>query len=105
MHPILRFETRTAGGPVEAPVTASATRLRWTHQNGSIDLVYETTDTIRLRGTGLGLRIGAAAPALTPFSGTYRTTAPACSRSCRSPSAPTCPPRSARPWRPPSKHT
>ena len=71
MHPVLRFETRTAGGPVSAPVTASATRLRWTHENGSIDLAYETADTVRLRGNGLGLRIGAAAPALTPFSGTY----------------------------------
>jgi glycogen debranching enzyme len=71
MHPVLRFETRAVEGPVDAPVTASATRLRWTHQNGSIDLVYETTDTIRLRGTGLGLSIGAAAPTLTPFSGTY----------------------------------
>ena len=33
--------------------------------------VDETADTIRLRGAGLGLRIGAVAPALTPFSGTY----------------------------------
>ncbi|HEX5199995.1 MAG TPA: trehalase family glycosidase [Actinoplanes sp.] len=71
MHPILRFETRSADGPVGATVTASATRLRWTHRGGSIDLVYETADTIRLRGTGLGLRIAAAAPVLTPFSGTY----------------------------------
>lgn len=71
MHPILRFETRSAGGSVETAVTASPTRLRWTHQNGSVELVYETTDTIRLRGSGLGLRIAAAAPELTPFSGTY----------------------------------
>src|SRR5689334_23582378 len=61
MHAVLRFATRTAGEPVAAPVTASATRLRWTHESGFIDLVYETADTVRLRGAGLGLRIGAAA--------------------------------------------
>jgi hypothetical protein len=71
MHPILRFETRSSGGPLEAPATASATRLQWTCRDGRIDLVYETADTVRLRGTGLGLRVAAAAPALTPFSGTY----------------------------------
>jgi hypothetical protein len=71
IHPILRFETRSTDEPVVAAVTASPARLRWTHQNGSIDLVYENADTIRLRGAGLGLRIGAAASALTPFSGTY----------------------------------
>jgi hypothetical protein len=71
MHPILRFEPRSADGPIEATVTTSPTRLRWTHQHGSIDLVYETADIIRLRGNDLGLRIGAAATTLTPFSGTY----------------------------------
>jgi glycogen debranching enzyme len=71
MHPILRFEARHADGRVAPPETASATRLRWTHGDGSVDLVHEGADTVRLRGTGLGLRIAAAAPALTPFSGIY----------------------------------
>jgi hypothetical protein len=71
MHPVLRLEPRHAGGRVEARVTAGPERLRWAHPAGGIDAVYETADTIRLRGTGLGLRIAAAAPALTPFSGTY----------------------------------
>ncbi|MFI1994505.1 amylo-alpha-1,6-glucosidase [Actinoplanes sp. NPDC020271] len=71
MHAILRFETRSTDGPLEAPAAASATRLQWTSRGGRIDLVYENADTIRLRGTGLGLRVAAAAPALTPFSGTY----------------------------------
>ncbi|WP_199515377.1 amylo-alpha-1,6-glucosidase [Nucisporomicrobium flavum] len=71
MHPVLCLQPRSADEPVEAPVTASAARLRWTHQDGTIDLVYESADTIRLRGAGLGLRIGAAEPALTPFSGIY----------------------------------
>ncbi|AGL16188.1 amylo-alpha-1,6-glucosidase [Actinoplanes sp. N902-109] len=71
MHPVLRFEPRSTGGPLEAPVTASATRLRWADHSGRIDLVYETADVIRLSGSGLGLRIAAAATTLTPFSGTY----------------------------------
>jgi hypothetical protein len=71
MHPVLRFEARSTDGPAQAPVTASPTRLLWTHPAGSIELIYETPDTIRLRGRGLGLRIEAAAPVLTPFSGTY----------------------------------
>ncbi len=65
MHPILRFEARSAH------VTASPTRLRWDHQNRSIELVYQSADTIRLRSTGLGMRITAATSTLTPFSGTY----------------------------------
>ncbi|WP_392750005.1 amylo-alpha-1,6-glucosidase [Streptomyces sp. LN590] len=45
--------------------------LRWTQRQGTIDCSYETPDTVRLRGQGLGLRITAAAAALTPFAGTY----------------------------------
>jgi glycogen debranching enzyme len=71
MHPVLRFEPRDAGGRVEARVTAGPARLRWDHPAGHIEAVYESADTIRLRGTGLGLRIAASAPVLTPFSGTY----------------------------------
>jgi mannosylglycerate hydrolase MGH1-like protein len=71
MHPVLRFEPRHAGERVETRVTAGPAGLRWDHPAGCIETVYETADTIRLRGTGLGLRIAAAAPVLTPFSGTY----------------------------------
>lgn len=67
MHAILRFEPRNAG----AEVVATPTRLRWRHGCGQIELVYESPDTIRLRSTGLGMRISAAAETLTPFSGTY----------------------------------
>ncbi|WP_413804870.1 amylo-alpha-1,6-glucosidase [Streptomyces sp. OE57] len=45
--------------------------LRWTQRQGTIDCSYETPDTIRLRGQGLGLRITAAAATLTPFTGAY----------------------------------
>lgn len=33
--------------------------LRWTQRQGTIDCSYETPDTVRLRGQGLGLRITA----------------------------------------------
>jgi glycogen debranching enzyme len=71
MHPVLRFEPRHAGGRVDTRVVAVPAKLRWEHAAGAIEAVYETADTIRLRGNGLGLRVAAAAPVLTPFSGTY----------------------------------
>ncbi|WP_327715293.1 trehalase family glycosidase [Streptomyces sp. NBC_00490] len=66
MHPVLRLAP-------EAPArfTATPSLLTWGGPNGRIDLAYESPDTVRLRGTGLGLRVTAAARTLTPFTGTY----------------------------------
>ncbi|MGW2525298.1 amylo-alpha-1,6-glucosidase [Streptomyces sp. NPDC001617] len=66
MHPVLRLAP-------EAPtdITATPSLLTWSGPNGRIDLVYESPATLRLRGTGLGLRVTAAARTLTPFTGTY----------------------------------
>ena len=66
MHPVLRLAP-------EAPArfTATPSLLTWSGLNGRIDLAYESPDTVRLRGTGLGLRVTAAALTLTPFTGTY----------------------------------
>jgi glycogen debranching enzyme len=71
MHPVLRFETRQHGQRVDPLVTAEPALLRWRHGGGLIELVYQDATTIRVRGSGLGLRIAAAAGGLTPFSGTY----------------------------------
>ncbi|GIE28645.1 hypothetical protein Ait01nite_016900 [Actinoplanes italicus] len=71
MHPVLRFEARHDDVRAEPVVVATPSLLSWRHEGGTIDLAYQTPDTIRLRGTGLGLRITAAAGALTPFGGTY----------------------------------
>ncbi|GAA0538342.1 trehalase family glycosidase [Paractinoplanes ferrugineus] len=71
MHAILRLEARDGDGRAAADVEATPARLRWEHPAGQIELAYESADTVRLRGTGLGLRIAAAAGTLTPFSGTY----------------------------------
>jgi glycogen debranching enzyme len=66
MHPVLRLAPTAA-----APWHARPGQLSWIAAGGRIDLAYETADTVRLRGRGLGLRVTAAAPVLTPFSGTY----------------------------------
>ncbi|KOV86259.1 glycogen debranching protein, partial [Streptomyces sp. NRRL WC-3618] len=55
----------------ETRVEATPGLLSWTGTAGRVDLAYESPDTVRLRGTGLGFGISAAAPALTPFSGIY----------------------------------
>jgi glycogen debranching enzyme len=66
MHPILRL-IPTA----ETDITATPHQLTWSCEGGRIDLAYETPDTVRLRGLRLGLRLLAADPILTPFSGPY----------------------------------
>jgi hypothetical protein len=71
MHPVLRFEARHGGARAEPAIIATPAMLSWRHEGGTIELVYQNADTIRLRGSGLGLRIAAAARTLTPFAGTY----------------------------------
>ena len=65
MHPILAF--RCANARIEA----TPSRLSWITEAGRIDAAYESADTLRLRGSNASLEIAAAAPELTPFSGTY----------------------------------
>jgi hypothetical protein len=71
MHPVLRLVPWAGGARAQTTVTATPSRLTWTRDGGRIELSYETADTVRVRGTGLGLRVIAAAPTLTPFSGPY----------------------------------
>jgi hypothetical protein len=71
MHPILRLIPSTGGARAETIVTATPDRITWACDTGRIDLAYENPDTVRLRGLGLGLRLLAADPVLTPFSGPY----------------------------------
>ncbi|MER5447571.1 trehalase family glycosidase [Streptomyces sp. NPDC002764] len=73
MHAVLRLVPLDpgTGDRVETRVEATPALLRWSGPGGRIDLAYESPDTVRLRGSGLGVGILAAAAALTPFSGTY----------------------------------
>jgi hypothetical protein len=69
--PVLRFVPIRGDARVETRVVAVASELRWVHDAGYVALAYERPDTIRLRGEGLGMRVVAASPTLTPFSGPY----------------------------------
>jgi hypothetical protein len=71
LHPVLRFVAVHSGHRVPATVVATPSQLSWHHDGGRVDLAYERPDTVRVRGVGLGLRILAASPVLTPFTGTY----------------------------------
>ncbi|MBG0850445.1 glycogen debranching protein [Streptomyces spinoverrucosus] len=73
MHAVLRLVPldRTTGHRVDTRFEATAALLSWIGSAGRIDLAYESPDTVRLRGTGLGISVSAAAETLTPFSGTY----------------------------------
>jgi glycogen debranching enzyme len=73
MHPVLRFVPLdpTTGERAVPRVSATPGLLTWNHERGRIDLAYESPDTVRLRGEGLGLRIRAAEDTLTPFTGAY----------------------------------
>ena len=73
MHPVLRFVPLHTAGRDRAVATWTATpaQLTWATETGRIALVYESADTVRLRGQNLDLVITPAAAELTPFSGTY----------------------------------
>ncbi|MFF4799248.1 amylo-alpha-1,6-glucosidase [Streptomyces sp. NPDC001351] len=73
MHGVLRLVplNPTTSGRAETRVEATPGLLSWIGESGRLDLAYESPDTVRLRGSGLGIGVFAAAQALTPFSGTY----------------------------------
>ncbi|MET0237263.1 MAG: trehalase family glycosidase [Kibdelosporangium sp.] len=72
MNPVLSLVPVTD----DYEVGASPETVRWQADGGQITAVFSATDTLRIRGSGLGLRIAAAQPTLTPFSGTYFFTDP-----------------------------
>ncbi|MET9909426.1 trehalase family glycosidase [Streptomyces sp. NPDC006476] len=73
MHAVLRLiPLSTAKGErAETRVEATPGLLSWTGESGRVELAFESPDTVRLRGSGLGFGVLAAAHRLTPFSGTY----------------------------------
>ncbi len=67
----LRLVPLTSGEPARLAVRATPSRLSWEDSAGSVELTCAGPDTVRVRGTGVGLLIAAVEPALTPFSGPY----------------------------------
>jgi glycogen debranching enzyme len=71
MHPILRLVPLRDGRRAATRITATPALLTWHDDDHRLDAAYQDPNTIRVRGTGLGLRLEAAATTLTPFSGSY----------------------------------
>jgi hypothetical protein len=73
MHGVLRLVPLdpATGERAEVRVEARPGLLSWLGEGGRVNLAYESPDTVRLRGSGLGIAVRAAAETLTPFSGTY----------------------------------
>ena len=58
----------------DEPVTATPSELTWGH--GRIRAAFASPEALRIAGRGAELRIRAAEPTLTPFTGTYFFTDP-----------------------------
>ncbi|QQQ79324.1 glycogen debranching protein [Saccharothrix sp. 6-C] len=67
MHAVLSLVPLPGG----ADVTADPAVLTWTSGRGRATAAFESPSALRITGHGLGLRIAAADPTLTPFTGTY----------------------------------
>lgn len=71
LNPVLRLTPLSGGARADTTITATPGRLAWAHPSGTIEAAFESPDTVRLRGSGLALRLDAAITELTPFTGTY----------------------------------
>jgi hypothetical protein len=73
MHAVLRFVPLdpSSGARAQTAWAAAPAMLAWEGDAGRIELVYESADTVRLRGDLLDLAITPADQELTPFTGTY----------------------------------
>ncbi|MEV4313648.1 trehalase family glycosidase [Actinocrispum sp. NPDC049592] len=71
MHAVLQLVPIHGGVRVPADVTADPAVLTWSAGRGRVAAAFESPSTLRITGSGLGLRVAAAEATLTPFTGTY----------------------------------
>ena len=71
LTPVVRLLPWRGGAQAPATTTATSSVLSWRDEQGYVEAVFDGPELVRLRGSGLGLRLDDAAPGLTPFSGTY----------------------------------
>ena len=76
MHGVLALVPEVDGERVETEIVATPAALSWRHGSDTVDATFDDTSTVRLRGSGLSLRLADAAAGLTPFTGTYLFTEP-----------------------------
>ncbi|MBT0994096.1 glycogen debranching protein [Cellulomonas sp. DKR-3] len=77
MHAVLRCEPLDAtGSVVAADWAATPATFTWRRGDAAVTAVFDGVRALRLRGSGLGLRLADAAGGLTPFTGTYLFTDP-----------------------------
>lgn len=75
-HGVLALRPERDGLPVETTWSADPAVLTWAREDGRVEAAFTDIDAVRLRGSGLALRLGDAAAGLTPFTGTYLFTDP-----------------------------
>ncbi|MGW3961773.1 amylo-alpha-1,6-glucosidase [Amycolatopsis sp. NPDC005003] len=71
MHAVLALVPESGGNRVEVPAAATPAALTWGAGDRRITAAFAAPDVLRIAGHGLRLRIRAAEPTLTPFTGTY----------------------------------
>lgn len=76
LHGVLTLRPERNGRLVEATWSADPAVLAWATEDGRVEAAFAGQDAVRLRGSGLALRLEDAAPGLTPFTGTYLFTDP-----------------------------
>ncbi|NYF09531.1 glycogen debranching enzyme [Leifsonia sp. AK011] len=76
IHGVLALVPEIGGDRVETDIVATPSVLAWGHERGRIEVTFDDTSTLRVRGTGLALRLADATAGLTPFTGTYLFTEP-----------------------------
>lgn len=76
MHAVLGLVPERDGARVPTTIESSPALLSWTDAGARVEVVFDGTEGVRLRGSGLGMRFTDAAAGLTPFTGTYLFTEP-----------------------------
>ncbi|HYF72889.1 MAG TPA: trehalase family glycosidase [Nocardioides sp.] len=72
MHAVLSLRPTLGGAHVDTEWLATPAELTWrSADGGQVRAAFDGTSAVRLRGSGLGLRLSDASSELTPFAGTY----------------------------------
>ncbi|HEY0950346.1 amylo-alpha-1,6-glucosidase [Nocardioides sp.] len=72
MHAVLALQPVREGRPVATEWLATQAELVWRAADGAeVRAAFDGPSAVRLRGSGLALRLGDASAGLTPFTGTY----------------------------------